>query len=117
MSVADNSIPIYECVWNVTPESGEYWTYNGDTYDDEQDVQEAMGIDEDEYGVYIAHDIRYIPNTLEFSSETSDMKDKEKTSQGNGDKCYVAYYSGDYSNYILAALPAVILRTQFFKAT
>ncbi|MBR2209273.1 MAG: carbohydrate-binding domain-containing protein, partial [Synergistaceae bacterium] len=106
VNLDDNSIPVYDCVWNVTPEAGEYWIYNGDTYDDEQDVQEAMGIDEDEYGVYIAHDIRYIPNTLNFSTNVT--APKEQTGQ---DECYVVYYSTEHpdvdkeNKYILAALP------------
>ena len=99
-NVAANSVKHYNCVWNITPETGEYWTYDGNTYDDEEELQADMGLDSS--GVYIAHDIRYVPNTLEFSSNAVN---KELNGQ---DTCYVAYYSeslADGSNYILAALP------------
>lgn len=46
VNVAASSIKNYECIWNITSDKGEYWTYNGNTYDDEQDVQDAMGIDD-----------------------------------------------------------------------
>ena len=103
VNLADDGIEVYDCVWNVTPEAGEYWTYNGISYDDEQDVQDAMGIEENDTGVYIAYDVRYVPDTLEFSSKTVAKE------SGGQDQCYVSYYSESLagsSNYILAALPA-----------
>ncbi len=99
VNVAANSIKNYDCVWNIASDKGEYWTYNGNTYNDEQELQDAMGIDDS--GVYIAHDVRYVPNTLNFSGTASKATD-------DNEQCKVAYYSESLagsSNYILAAIP------------
>ena len=98
------ALSINNYVWNVTPERGEYWTDpDGNILDDEDDVQNEINTDSS--GVYIARDIRYIPDTLTFS-ETKVNKE-----QNGQDTCYVSYYSTEHEDvdtankYILAALP------------
>ncbi|MBQ7196497.1 MAG: carbohydrate-binding domain-containing protein [Synergistaceae bacterium] len=97
-------------VWHLSPDVGEYWTLSGATYDDEEDVQSAIeGSSNYAYGIYIARDIRYVPDTLTFTSTTS----PKATDDNEG--MYVAYYNVGASGkvtvqsadtYILAALPA-----------
>ena len=100
-----------DCVWNVTPDKGEYWTMNNIEYTDESDVQDVISSGSNYVdGVYIARDIRYVPGTLEFKESQTAAKAKDDT-----ESMYVAYYNEgatlddqtvDADNkWIIAALP------------
>ena len=100
VKAADETLSVKNYVWNISADSGEYWTDpDGEIITDEDEVINALASDE---GIYIARDIRYVPDTLEFSSTTV-------TKERNGnDQCYVSYYNQTADNdkkYILAALP------------
>ena len=109
-TIDGSTVPAYNgLVWHVSPDhAGEYWTYNGTEYYDEDEAKTAAGITAD---VYIAKDIRYVPDYLEFSTTT--VTKANGTDEGDNDKLYVAYYNKGASTditedgkYILAAIPA-----------
>ena len=89
-------------VWHVSPDhTSEYWTVDGTNYDDEDNALDAAGVEKVE-GIYVAKDIRYVPDYLTFSSSTV----KKSNEAGDSDEMYVAYYTASgYTNYILAAIP------------
>ena len=95
-------------VWHVSPDhDGEYWTYGGTEYDEDDVLSSVTSTD----GVYIARDVRYVPDYLEFSSSQTATK-AYGTSEGDSDTLYVAYYdesvAGSANKYILAALPSTM---------
>ncbi|MBR6901674.1 MAG: carbohydrate-binding domain-containing protein [Synergistaceae bacterium] len=94
-------------IWHLSPDVGEYWT-NGDSTE-QLDEDEVLAAVTSADGVYIARDIRYVPNTLEFSDSQTAAKAKDDT-----ETMYVVYYNKGASDkltvqsddtYILAALP------------
>lgn len=106
-AVIDNTaIASYDYVWHISPDyDGEYWTdgINGTEKLTEENVEDNIS-----ETVYIAHDIRYTPNTLQFTD----------TATKDGETEYAAYYSdsvqeavasGDYKGpFILATLPSTM---------
>ena len=132
-TVSGDSISPIEAVWSLSPDVGEYWTYNGNVYSQDEDAEKNLvkaikanasdAVNYHSSGVYIARDIRYVPNTLTFSETT--VTKANGNSEGDSDQLYPAYYSkgaqytyeDDDDNkvtvtaqsadtYILAALPA-----------
>ena len=100
-------------VWHISPDvPGEFWTegysITGTSRDEDYVLENVTSND----GIYIAHDIRYVPNTLTFSSTT--VTKESGTAEGANDKLYPAYYSDNAgtvdgvsgSKFILAALPS-----------
>ncbi len=95
-------------IWHLSPDVGEYWT-NGDSTE-QLDEDEVLAAVTSADGVYIARDIRYVPNTLGFSDSQTAAKAKDDT-----ESMYVAYYNKgatlddqtvDADNkWIIAALP------------
>lgn len=108
-----------DCIWNVTPDDGQYWTLDGTTYKKESKVQSAITSSySSNYvdGIYIARDIRYMPDTLEFSESQTAAKAKDDT-----ETMYVVYYNAGAEDsitaqsddtYILAALPSTMGNAQ-----
>ena len=112
-SVNDSDVEEYNYVWHADPDHRtEYFTngINGTTELSEaemlSEIQEEI---ESSEGVYIAHDIRYTPNNINFTATAT--KDEETE--------FVAYYSDEISQeaaaelgtnyegpYIFATLPA-----------
>ena len=110
-----------DAIWYLSPDVGEYWTYNGESFDMEEDFQAEITSTD---GVYIAYDIRYVPDTLEFKEDQTATK-ANGNAEGDSDKLYVVYYNEGATNstskkkksyistyavqsadtYILAALP------------
>lgn len=116
---SSTTLSAIDCVWNVTPDNGEYWTLDGSTYAKESKVQSAITSNySSNYvdGVYIARDIRYMPDTLGFSESQTAAKAKDDT-----ETMYVVYYNKGASDkltvnsadtYILAALPSTMGNAQ-----
>ena len=78
------SVPSYNYVWHADPQhADEYWTEgtDGTTEYDEDEIAEKITSSQ---GVYIAHDVRYISNTLSFTTSQTATKDEDKE--------YVVYY-------------------------
>ncbi|MBR1437132.1 MAG: hypothetical protein IJ587_01215, partial [Synergistaceae bacterium] len=72
------AVPSYDYVWHVDPQHpAQYWTLSGDSTGTELD-EDAYGeaITSTNNGIYIAHDVRYTPDTLNFTGETA-TKDGE----------------------------------------
>lgn len=92
------AVPSYDYVWHVDPQHPEqYWTLSGDStvlYED--DYEDA--ITSTNNGIYIAHDVRYTPNTLNFTGETAEK---------DGEKEYVVYYDFD-SDAVKEALADIV---------
>ena len=94
-------------VWHVSPDYGEYWTLSDTVYSKESKVlAEVTSTD----GVYIARDIRYVPDTLEFSENQTAPKAAD-----DNESMYVAYYNvtddtgiTSEDTWILAALPGTM---------
>ena len=84
----EGRVPQNDFIWHVAQDhAGEYWTdSSGEKYESEEDLNITDGD-----GVYIAHDIRYVPDSLVFSE--SQMLPNEKNSQGSSENMYVAYYN------------------------
>ena len=116
-TVSGDKIEPQNYVWHIDPQHpAEYWTegYDGTTEYTEKEYKKLIT---DTYGVYIARDVRYTPNTLEFDTANTAKKDEDTE--------YVVYYdssssevakaiaalSDDYGaaysrdKYILATLP------------
>ncbi|MBQ9419882.1 MAG: carbohydrate-binding domain-containing protein [Synergistaceae bacterium] len=100
----ETTLGAQEYIWHVSPDVGEYWTLGSNsTQLEEDEVWEAITSAD---GVYIARDIRYMPNNLGFSESQTSPKATDDT-----ENMYVVYYSTAHSNvssadtYILAALP------------
>ncbi len=77
-----SAVASFDYVWHVSPDhKDEYYTLgiNGTTEYTEDDVLEAIG----DKTVYIAHDIRYTPNYLNFTGTVQDDDETE----------YAAYYT------------------------
>ncbi len=97
-------VPEYYFTWAVSPDhANEFWVDDGELVEKES----ALGIDTtDSNGVYIARDIRYVPDYLSFSESQTVPKAKDDT-----ENMYVAYYNTNAdgvtaeNTYILAALP------------
>ena len=88
-----SAVESFDYVWHVSPDHrDEYYTLgiNGTTEYTEDKVLEAIG----NKTVYIAHDIRYMPNYLNFTKE---IKDDDETE-------YAAYYSKNVSEEVYAEL-------------
>ena len=106
--ISNESVPSYEYVWHADPNHrDEYFTL--ENYTDELTESEMLEGIIPLKGVYIAHDVRYMPSTISFSGTAK--KDEETE--------YVAYYSdsvekeaaaelgtGFEGPYIFASLPA-----------
>ena len=100
---SQGSVKTNDFIWAISSDQpGEYWVQNGTKYFDEDDLTISKSD-----GLYIARDIRYVPDTLSFSESQTKPKAIDDTEQ-----MYVAYYSTkadgvDTANkYIVAALPA-----------
>ncbi|MBQ6114661.1 MAG: carbohydrate-binding domain-containing protein, partial [Synergistaceae bacterium] len=77
--------PSYNYVWHADPQHpAEYWTLgiNG-TEELDADAYEAA-ITDTNNGLYIARDVRYTPNTLDFNTSNTARKDEDTE--------YVVYY-------------------------
>lgn len=86
-TVGGSEVPEYDLVWHADPQHpAQYWT-SGDTELDE-DAYEAA-ITSTVEGVYIARDVRYTPNTLEFTTSQTATKDEDTE--------YVVYYDSSAS--------------------
>lgn len=88
-----SDVPTYNYVWHADPNHrDEYYTegLNGTDELTEAQVLEAIG----DRTVYIAHDIRYMPDTLDFSYTTT--KD--------GETEYAAHYSDEVAAAVYAEL-------------
>ncbi|MBQ7170288.1 MAG: carbohydrate-binding domain-containing protein [Synergistaceae bacterium] len=78
------SIPAYDYVWHADPQHpAEYWTLGDSTTELDADAYEAA-ITSTNNGLYIARDIRYTSNTLDFSTSNTAQKDEDTE--------YVVYY-------------------------
>lgn len=102
-----SAVPFYNYVWHADPDHrDEYFTLDGSG--EELDEDTMMNDITTERGVYIARDVRYMPDTLEFTGTATKDEDTE----------YVAYYSDSVAQelyeelgegfegpYIFATLP------------
>ena len=83
-TIDGSTIPSYEFVWHADPQHPtEYWTLGDGTTEYSADDYEAA-ITSTISGLYIAHDVRYMSNTLEFSTSNTAKKDEDTE--------YVVYY-------------------------
>ena len=92
-------VPTYNYVWHADPQHpAEYWT-DGMTGTEEldSDAYEAA-ITSTNNGLYIARDIRYTPNTLDFTTSQTAQKDEDTE--------YVVYYDSS-SPAVAAAIAAL----------
>ncbi|MBR0251932.1 MAG: carbohydrate-binding domain-containing protein, partial [Synergistaceae bacterium] len=102
--VSQGSVPTNDFIWGISEDvAGEYWVQNGEIIDDADNLTITSSD-----GLYIANDIVYVPDTLNFSESQTATK-ANGTAEGDSDKLYVAYYSaeavGTANKYIVAALP------------
>ena len=84
-TISGTSVPTYDLVWHADPQHpAEYWTdgINGTTEYDADEYEEQITATAG--GVYIAHDIRYTSDQLEFSTSQTAQKDEDSE--------YVVYY-------------------------
>ena len=84
-SAGGSTVPSYNYVWHADPQHpAEYWTLgiNG-TEELDADAYEAA-ITDTNNGLYIARDVRYTPNTLDFNTSNTARKDEDTE--------YVVYY-------------------------
>ncbi|MBQ7221249.1 MAG: carbohydrate-binding domain-containing protein [Synergistaceae bacterium] len=89
-----SSVPVYNYVWHADPDHrDEYYTLelNGSTELTESAMMENVTPVK---GVYINHDIRYIPNTITFSG----------TAKNDDETEYAAYYSDSVAEELKAEL-------------
>lgn len=80
------AVPSYNYVWHADPQHpAQYWTLGNDTEELDKDEYESA-IEElgTNYGIYIARDIRYTPDNLDFSTSNTAKKDEDTE--------YVVYY-------------------------
>lgn len=81
-----STIPVHDYVWKVDPQHPkEYWLKNGEStvlYVDSYDaaIETAGTLN----GLYIAHDVRYTPDSLNFTTSNTAKKDEDTE--------YVVYY-------------------------
>ena len=83
-TASGDTVNVYDYVWHADPKHpAQYWTegYNGTTEYTEKEYKKLV---ETVNGVYIARDIRYTPNTLDFSTSNTAKKDEDTE--------YVVYY-------------------------
>ncbi len=112
------SVPAIDFVWHVSPDhADEYWTLgNGTT---EYDEDEMLSMVQSNDGVYIARDIRYTPNTLNFVTTQTASKDEDTEyvvyydSSADKVSSEISKYTSTNGNlfagpYILACLPTQI---------
>ncbi len=80
------SIPVYDYIWHADPQHpAEYWTLSGDSTELDSDAyEEAIESAGTKNGLYIAHDVRYTSNTLNFTTSNTATKDEDTE--------YVVYY-------------------------
>lgn len=80
------SIPVYDYIWHADPQHpAEYWTLSGDSTELDSDAyEEAIESAGTNNGLYIAHDVRYTSNTLNFTASNTATKDEDRE--------YVVYY-------------------------
>ena len=102
--VSQGSVPTNDFIWAISEDvAGEYWVQNGEIINDADNLTITSSD-----GLYIANDIVYVPDTLNFSESQTATK-ANGTAEGDSDKLYVAYYSaeavGTANKYIVAALP------------
>ncbi|MBR0234807.1 MAG: hypothetical protein IJQ47_12220, partial [Synergistaceae bacterium] len=102
--VSQGSVPTNDFIWAISEDvAGEYWVQNGEIIDDADNLTITSSD-----GLYIANDIVYVPDTLNFL-ESQTVTKANGTAEGDSDKLYVAYYSaeavGTANKYIVAALP------------
>ncbi|MBQ3653173.1 MAG: carbohydrate-binding domain-containing protein [Synergistaceae bacterium] len=101
-TLGGSSVPVYDYVWHIDPQHpAQYWTDgpNGTTEytsDEYEALIEAGGTNN---GVYIARDIRYTPDTLEFTASQTAVKDQDTE--------YVVYYDFT-SSAVREALASVV---------
>ena len=78
-------VPVYNYVWHADPQHpAEYWTLGIDgTNELDSDAYEDA-ITSTNNGLYIARDVRYTPNTLNFTTSNTAKKDEDTE--------YVVYY-------------------------
>ena len=89
-TVNGSAVPVYNYVWHADPDHrNEYYTLG----DSSQELSELPTLSNVE-GVYINHDIRYIPNTIEFTDTVRNDDEQE----------YAAYYSEAVQNEVAAEL-------------
>ena len=106
-TVSGEAVTAYDYVWHIDPDhNGEYFTA-GINGEEVEDLDESYPVPSN--GIYIAHDIAYTPNTLEFTTSQTAVKDEDTE--------YVVYYSDEVcaeaaendgltsGKYILATLP------------
>ena len=119
--IGDGNVPQNDFVWHIdSSHAGEYWTDNeGTEYTDENEL--IANVSENE-GVYVAHDIRYVPNTLPFLESQTLPKDAY-----DNEEMYVAYYDSgvnddeeneyyDDNDYVIAALPKNLFESNDFES-
>ena len=116
-TVSGDAIEPQDYVWHIDPQyPSEYWTegYDGETKYTEKQYKKLVT---DAYGVYIARDVRYTPDTLNFSTSNTATKDEDteyvvyydftadevKSALSEIVSTYGEAYSSD--KYILATLP------------
>ena len=84
-TAAGTTVPSYDYVWHADPQHpAEYWTEGIDGTDELDEDAYADAITSKNNGLYIAHDIRYTSNTLDFSTSKTAKKDEDTE--------YVVYY-------------------------
>ena len=86
-TIGGTAVPEHNYVWHADPQHpAQYWTLgaNGTTELDEDAYNDAIEAAGTNNGVYIARDIRYTSNTLDFSTSKTAKKDEDTE--------YVVYY-------------------------
>lgn len=79
----ETNIPETPFVWHADPQHvGEYWTLNGNEYDEDQYLNNVSTTEEG--GLYIARDVRYTNSDLTFTASQTAVKDEDTE--------YVVYY-------------------------
>ena len=94
-----STVPSYNYVWHADPQHpAEYWTegINGETEYTSKEYKKL--ITDTNSGLYVAHDIRYTPNTLNFTTSQTAKKDEDTE--------YVVYYDSS-SSAVAAAIKAL----------
>ena len=95
------SIPNYNYVWHADPQHpAQYWTLGESTTElDEDAYNDAIESAGTNNGLYIARDVRYTPNTLDFTTSQTAKKDEDTE--------YVVYYDVT-SSKVKAALADIV---------
>ena len=91
-SAGGSTVPNYNYVWHADPQHpAEYWTLgiNGTDELDSDAYEVAIEAGGTNNGLYIAHDVRYTPNTLNFTTSQTAKKDEDTE--------YVVYYDSSSS--------------------